>query len=486
MKRLFASLCLCLAASPAMAQEAPAPVNWRERTLADIAAIDQAVRDIHPGMVDPAVPALARGWAENVRTARMRADEVNDRAAWAGTLRILVNSLRDSHAVIRIAPQRPAPPLWWTGYAVEHIAGRWFLRPVDAPGAPTGELRLLHCGGRPIDAVAASQLDLTVTNWQVTANRSSAGARLLVDSGNPFLRRIERCTVLVDGQREQEIVFAWRQGEAATIAAALRPWQRRRIGETRFGLDWQADGSAWLSLPNFTDSQGNAALRTAVNAARARLRRAPYIVLDVRGNGGGNSQLGTLLSAALWGEGSVIPEPAPARPKRWRASRQLVEAMRAARTAQSGNPELVAFVDGALPAIEGALGRGEPLVADPGVTADTARRERPRPRPARTGPVFVLTDGGCGSSCILFVNEVRRMGARQLGDPTDRNTVYGEQWAMTALPSGEADLFLPSAVYGWPESVLGGGPPDLQWTGTAADEAGLRAFIAAQARSARR
>jgi hypothetical protein len=485
MKRLLAFLALLLLASPAAAQESQAPVDWRARTLADIVAIDRAVREVHPGMADPGSPALPAAWAENVRTARLRAEDVTSRAGWAGTLRILVNGLRDSHAVVRIAPQRPAPPLWWTGYAVEHIAGRWFLRPVEAPDAPPGELRLLRCGGRPIDAVAASQLDLVVTDWQVPANRSIAGARLLVDAGNPFMSRIAECTVLVGGREERSIAFAWRQTDAAALSAALAPFQRRRTGATRFALDWQADGSAWLSIPSFNDSQGNAALREAVLSARSRVRRAPYIVLDVRGNSGGNSQLGTSLSAALWGEGSVIPEPAPSRPKRWRASRQLVEAMRAMRSAQSGNPELVAFIDSALPAIEGGLGRGEALVVDPAASADAVRRARRRPGAARTGPVFVLTDGGCASSCILFVNEVRRMGARQLGDPTDRNTIYGEQWVRTPLPSGEAELFLPSAVYGWAESELGGGPPDIQWTGTATDEAGLRAFVAAQARRRR-
>ncbi len=483
MKRLLVLLALVVTL-PAAAQEAP-PVDWRQRALDDIAAIDRAVREVHPGMADPTTPGLAAAWAENVRGARLRADELNSRAAWAGMLRILVNGLRDSHAVIRIAPQQPAPPVWWTGYAVEHFAGRYYLRPVEAPEAPPGELRLLRCGGRPIDAVAAAQLDLTVTNWEVAANRSIAGARLLVDTGNPFMTRIAECTVAVDGRREQRIVFNWRRTDAATLARAIAPYQRRRTGATRFALDWQADGSAWLSIPSFSDSEGNAALRAAVTRERARLLRAPYIVLDVRGNSGGNSQLGTALSAALWGEGSVIPEPAPARAKRWRASRQLVEAMRAMRSASSNNPELVAFINSALPAIEAGLDRGEALVTDPEGAAGEARRERTRPRPARTSPVFVLTDGGCASSCILFLNEVRRMGARQVGDPTDRNTVYGEQWVRTPLPSGEAELYLPSAVYGWAESALGGAPPDIQWTGTAADEAGLRALIAAEARRRR-
>ena len=73
------------------------------------------------------------------------------------------------------------------------------------------------------------------------------------------------------------------------------------------------------------------------------------------------------------------------------------------------------------------------------------------------------------------------MGARQIGDPTDRNTIYAEQWYAGMLPSGEAQLMLPSAWFGWPESELGGGPPDIQWRGAANDEAGLRAFVAAQA-----
>jgi hypothetical protein len=485
MKYLLALLLLLPGALPASAQQAQ-PIDWRARTLADVEAVDRAVREVHPGLVDPLHPELARDWAEAARIARLRADEVGSRAGWAGTLRILVNSLRDSHASILISAQQPAPPVWWTGYAVEHIAGRYYLRPVDAPGAPAGELRLLRCGDRPIDAVAASQLDLHATNWWVAANRSIAAPRLLVDNGNPFVRRIDRCTVLIDGQREQAIDFVWREGEARAVSAALRPWQRRRAGAQRFALDWQADGSAWISVSSFADSAGNAQVRTAMSRERARLLRAPYVVFDVRGNGGGNSQLGDMLGEALWGPGTLRPAPPPSRPKRWRASQRLVAALRSMRGQGDPNPERDRCVDAVLPVIEGAVARGEALVDDPSNATAAQAAQRRRTRPARTGPVFVLTDGGCASACIMFVSEVRRMGARQIGDPTDRNTIYAEQWVAEMLPSGEAQLLLPSAWFGWPDSELGGGPPDVQWEGRATDEAGLRAFIAARARTPRR
>lgn len=485
MKRLLALLLPVALLSPAFAQDAP-PVDWHARTLADVEAIDRIVREVHPGMVDPLHPELARDWTEMVRVSRLRADEVRSRAGWAATLRLLVNSLRDSHASILIAAQSPAPPVWWTGYAVEHIAGRYYLRPVDAPGAPAGDLRLLRCGDRPIDAVAASQLDLHSVDWRVPANRSIASARLLVDGGNPFVRRIAQCTVLIDGRREQAIDFAWRQGDARAIAAALRPYQRRLGQERRFSLAWQADGSAWISISSFADSGGNAEVRAAMAQARQRLLAAPYVVFDVRGNGGGNSQVGTLLSETLWGAGSIRPAPPPSRPKRWRASARLAASLRAQRGQGAANPERDRFIDAVLPVVEGAIARGEPLVDDPSNAAATQVRQRPRARAARTGPVFVLTDAGCLSACIMFTSEARRMGARQIGDPTGRNTIYAEQWVAEMLPGGDAQLLLPSAWFGWPESELGGGPPDIQWTGTATDEAGLRAFIAAQARSGRR
>ena len=65
---------------------------------------------------------------------------------------------------------------------------------------------------------------------------------------------------------------------------------------------------------------------------------------------------------------------------------RAVEAMRAARIAQASNAELVAFVDAALPAIEGGLGRGEAFVADPGVAADEVRNDQDEREAEHTGP----------------------------------------------------------------------------------------------------
>jgi hypothetical protein len=456
--------------------------DWRALALADIEAMDHAVREVHIGYLDPAHPEMALAWDAAVREARARAAQVTNRPGWAAVLRRLGNSLRDPHASIRIGAESPPRKQAWTGQAVEYIAGRYWLRQADAGEDAAAERELLACDGTPIDELARRRLDLEATDWSVPANRSLAVPRLLVDDGNPFLPRLQRCELRVADEGRVE-TLAWREATAAEIHAAVQPYRRRRANE-RFELVFAEDGSAWISVPSFADSAGNAALREEIARQLERVRSAPYLVFDVRGNGGGSSQIASALSETLYGEGSLRPAPAFDRMKRWRASPRLLAALRQYRGAEPANPERDRFIDAVEPAIRSAVERGEALVDDP-QSSSTDAPPAARRAAARTGPVFVLTDGGCSSACIMFVSEQRRMGARQVGDPTDRNTLYAEQWVSPVLPSGQAQFTLPSAWFGWPESERGGDPPDLPWTGRATDEAGLRRFIAANARAQR-
>ena len=115
-----------------------------------------------------------------------------------------------------------------------------------------------------------------------------------------------------------------------------------------------------------------------------------------------------------------------------------------------------------------------PLIEEPSRGSNVARP------PERVGSslkhVFVLTDGGCMSSCIMFVQQVKRMGAVQVGDPTNRNTRYGEEWISQPLPSRIATLYVPSAIFDWRSRELSS-LPSLPWNGSAVDEAGLRTMI---------
>jgi hypothetical protein len=166
--------------------------------------------------------------------------------------------------------------------------------------------------------------------------------------------------------------------------------------------------------------------------------------------------------------------------------------MREARAtaAKHDRPALVQFVDAILPQLEAAAASGAALHAEvlPGdPSAESANGDLADEPPSKKkskvrGPSFVLTDGGCFSSCIMVVTALRDMGAKQVGLSTGRNTIYGESWFTRDLPSGFGALTLPIAIFGENPELLGGGPPDLPWTGSPTDEAAVRAFVAAAKR----
>lgn len=454
-------------------------------TARDIDAIDAWVRAFYPAVVDPWNPGFAERWARAVEQARVRAKEVTDGAGWRMTIDALITSVRDGHVYLRPSDATPTPARApeWTGHVVELVGDRYVLRALGERKELDGGA-LVSCDGVPIDAFAEATLDLYHGDWTILAQRRRAAPLLLVDVGNPFVARPRQCDVDVSGEARTWDLEWSRIGREQLAEIIVRHQGVKRDQRDRVTLELGADGGAWITLGNLTDERGYAALERTLREKLTKVRRAPYVVWDLRGNGGGNSALGVALVALVWG--SDPPLRTQTRPKQWRASAEVVELLQASRTEslEQGRDALVAFLDAILPQLEQAVRDGTPLYAEameamPAKPDETGQHPPTKRRRARLrGPSYVLTDGGCFSSCIMVVNTLRDMGATQVGLPTDRNTIYGESWFKRELPSGHGTLTLPLAIFGEDPEHLGGGPPDLPWTGAPTDEEGLRGFIA--------
>jgi hypothetical protein len=174
------------------------------------------------------------------------------------------------------------------------------------------------------------------------------------------------------------------------------------------------------------------------------LRDKSVIVFDVRGNGGGPYNWFMAILRALYGEEATryfarerlrirpvfvggtlnVPPPGQARP--------------ADPDAMPPDAELDAVVN-QVRQVTLPSGR-QVTVMDP---ADPHARDRPAgPPPANPvrGQVYVLTDYGCGSACISFVDEMLQFpGARQIGLETFVDMRSGSP-ANYNLPSGNGVL----------------------------------------------
>jgi hypothetical protein len=101
-------------------------------------------------------------------------------------------------------------------------------------------------------------------------------------------------------------------------------------------------------------------------------------------------------------------------------------------------------------------------------------------KPDYAGPVILLTDNSCFSSCLMVADEFRRLGALHVGQETDANTHYMEV-REDKLPSGLSMFSTLQAMA--PGSPLQMGPftPTILYSGNIGDTPALEAWVASLA-----
>jgi hypothetical protein len=188
-------------------------------------------------------------------------------------------------------------------------------------------------------------------------------------------------------------------------------------------------------------------LIAAMKAERADLVNAPAIVLDLRGNTGGSSDWSRQIAAILWGAGRVARIEDHSYVE-WRASDANIAFMSRQRDAmrKSGapSPEVINWFDSSIAGMRDAARHGTALWREPPEPIGKSAADDLPPLPK--GPVYVITDAGCGSACLDAADLWRALGAIQVGAQTSADTNYMEV-REAVLPSGLARIAVPMKVY---------------------------------------
>jgi hypothetical protein len=215
----------------------------------------------------------------------------------------------------------------------------------------------------------------------------------------------------------------------------------------------QVDGVWFVSLPTFDLQQSEQvdamqALIRELGEQAETLRNAPWVVLDVRGNGGGNSGWGSEVAAALFGKQTIDRiEGQFDWTVDWRASSLNAVALRqAAEEAEKAGQTADALYRRELAdEIETAAAAGKAYVHK----SEPARLEATPPTEASPfkGRVLLLTDHNCASACLDFADIARRLpGVVHVGLPTSADSIYIDNTGI-ALPSGHGSLSWSMKVY---------------------------------------
>lgn len=490
MKRVSAAvaagLVLCAGAAGAQdgAPDMTAPRDWSAALEADARALHAAILDSHPGVYDALNPGFRARVDEGLDLALERARTTTDAGGWWWALRAYVAAFDDGHVQLGMTNQGYGFATRWPGFLTVYSGTDQVVADRDeADGAaPPLGARLIDCDGVDAETLAERRIGAFRGRWFLEAQKALLGDWQFMNASNPWIEEMRSCRFELGGET-RAYALNWRAIEANDLGARrTRLAQRARPD---FGLTALDDGGWWLSTPSFNgdpSSEEHRALTALLAEAKERqaaLRAAPYVVLDLRGNGGGSSHWSRELALILWGEDWLRAHRLPSiEGIEWRASDDNLATIQHYLdewTAAGESAERIGWAAEIVEGMTAARAAGEPTWFDR-ATPPTDEKPAPGPRPT-AGPVYVLTDAGCGSACLDAVDLWKAAGAVQIGRETSADTVYMDI-RQAELGSGLARLWIPMKV--WRGRARGNNEPQRPlhlFDGDMTDQAALHAWV---------
>jgi len=440
-----------LAASLLLALPVAHAEDWAANLRKDAQAMHDDIARNHPGPVDPQNPGFAARNDKGLALALERAKTTSNYAGYLYAMRAYSASFDDGHLGFFVPDgvMQPRMDENWPGFLTafdakddQHVVTR-----VDDAPVPLGA-RLVACDGKEAATLAAANVGSQTGRWSLHAMRMMRGGLLFTDDGNPWIQRPSHCTFDVDG-KQREVDLAWRpieQDELTRRRSAT--WHR---AAEPIGMRTLPDGTVWIALSDFDGNLDHPAAKALeplikkVQAQHQAILAAPRVVLDLRGNNGGDSRWSFLLAEALWGKqatGKVNLEP---KSVDWRASKdniaKLQEILSMWESHPGTPPDNLAWAKRITGGMQAAMAKGQDFYIEAGDSAT------PTPAPPKTkARVFMVTDSGCASACLDASDLFLALGAVHVGQETSADTMYMDIRQAT-LPSGHGTLHVAMKVY---------------------------------------
>jgi len=451
--------------------------DWAAKASEDITASHNIIRDNHPGPVDALNPRF-RDWLEKGQSqALARARSVRTESDYWRALTFYINGFQDGHLLAR---RNGSASQVWPGFLTSTDAsGVTRITVSTVAGAPISA-RITQCDEVPFGRLLDERVHPYLTNAGIPHERLLTATYLFLNDVDDRAK-LRTCSIATDAGRNRTITLDWRPIDKATLAQML-PAAQGRV-EPPLSVR-QVDGVWFISLPSFNWWGDQAAKMQAmvdeVKRQAATLHAAPRVVIDVRGNPGGNSQWTREIASALWSETAVSAIVGSFdQTVDWRASPQNAQLTRAsaARSAAAGLAEDAEGRNHIADLMDAAIAKGQALFTD--AEPPTSQGLPQGYTSPFKGKVFFLTDMRCASACLDFADIVTRMpGVIHVGQPTSADTVYIDN-VETPLPSGAARLSYSLKVY---RHRLRGSnqwySPKVNWPGGRMTDAAVARWIA--------
>ncbi|HUF29362.1 MAG TPA: hypothetical protein VMM77_01775 [Gemmatimonadaceae bacterium] len=454
--RLATAAYAFLFAAGAAAQTAQiADTAWDELYRSDLDSLRAFIVANHPGAVDAQNPDFVRTLADSYDEALRATSEVTNYTSYAIALARFGNRFQDRQLQVEVT--RPLDDIRHAGLFPVYRDGGFVIAGADTRYGPLSTA-LLGAEVLGCDSLDVRQLfTRRVLSWRgrpaIESDWYVSAPLLFADYGRPTPPAPASCRFAISDRRI-EIPLIWKAVAPDVVnheQLALASVVARSPGVER--LD-SANG-IWVNIPTFAADthQTDAPMHALLDSLRAALEANPkwrLVVLDLRGNEGGESKWGEEIAQMLlgkrwaqqalsWLNDGVYSEWRVS-PFNVRAAWGMVTEIERRHSAESADAKRMrSIVDSMFAALE----RGDSLYGP----KQRRRGVKPPPSTKLPGRLVLLTSASCDGACLDFLDQVRlHPAAIHVGQATSADTEYAANWEMQ-LPSGLASISFPLNVY---------------------------------------
>lgn len=429
-----------------------ASTHWSNMLKDDLAYIRETVKANHPGYLDSENPEFKAWFEIGYQRAIEQAEQVDSLPALMTVTSEYVAGFADGHFALGFgyAPKQ----LKWAGIALNKVGNDYQVTYVDEnhnATMPPNLSRLVECEGLPVEDIMNTQV-LKARFNAPTLNFPKVwyADKLLLDDGIGKRRYFEACSFELDGKLHK-IPLDWQSISRVNYLKQVTRAQKA----SEFKFEEMAKNQYWVTLPTLDpDEDQLAQLRVVLSQIQDAAPNAEQIVVDVRGNGGGNSEWGVTVAKAIYGE-SYITQHQQLHPDRsyalWRVSKDNLNYLKGIlpELEQQFGAQNELYIDfkQLTTDMASAMDNAIPFVKQGAETNNAIDLPVVKSPPATAARVLFLTDSSCGSSCLDFADLMLALpNVTHIGEETAADTVYMDV-RIENLPSGLGRFSVAQKVY---------------------------------------
>jgi hypothetical protein len=435
------------------------PKHWSELTATELAHTYRILCESHPGYENPYDPEFKPLLDEHYQYCRAKLAEVSTWGGYVNLLKFFVNRLKDPHC--KVVFHGGETQVEWPGFIAKCLGHNFYL--VDVKGTLPNR-RIISWNSEPVSDYIKTKIlpykggDVAFPNFlefPLHASRVFAAPYLTLWEENPWISKPMECEVEEEGEA-YKICLEWQPIDRkqylkeAALAIQGKP--------NSIEISWLSAHEVWVFLPTFAPLNEEVCESLRESARQlGNVQDGDLVILDLRGNRGGNLQWGVDLLKALFGDDYYHQEMG----KAYQENNQFIlhrisdknilkkEEIYETFIKHKVNEEQTQSIEKLIFEMKEAKKTGSLYFIEPnrfGLASSSL--DSLMPLTARCRPrILVITDSWNTSATTSFLDQLKILTSfEQVGWPTGAETWYTELNS-EALPSGLATLYFPQVYY---------------------------------------